>query len=160
MFWAVAQTHPNAAGIACVNLTRQGFTHYNPKMKERIKGRAAYRAVQLFSNYIFVAIENQWRAVRSTKGILDLLMLEHEKPAFVSDEYIAGLKAREDKDGLIVLKQSKFKHGEAVQVKHGAFAFQNGLFDCVSSHDRVFILLSMLGTQRRVELAEDNLVAV
>lgn len=87
-------------------------------------------------------------------------MLEPEVPAFVREDYISGLKAREDKDGLVVLKQSKFKQGEAVQVKHGAFAFQNGLFDCVSSHDRVFILLSMLGTQRRVELSEDNLVAV
>jgi transcription antitermination factor NusG len=160
LFWAVAQTHPNAAGIACVNLKRQGFTHYNPLMKERIKGRATFRSVQLFSNYIFVAIENQWRAVPSTKGILDLLMLEHEKPAFVSEDYITGLRAREDKDGLIVLGQSKFKHGSKVQVKAGPFAFQNGLFDGVSSHDRVFILLSMLGTQRRVELSEDNLVAV
>lgn len=87
-------------------------------------------------------------------------MLEHEKPAFIADDYIAGLKAREDKDGIIVLGTSKFGKGDKVQVKNGPFAFTNGLFDGVSSHDRVFILLSVLGTQRRIELSEDNLVAV
>lgn len=162
MFWAVAQTHPNAAGIACVNLHRQGFTYYNPLLKERYKSKRGltYRTVQFFSNYIFVQIENQWRAVKSTKGILQLLTVENEKPAVVRDEFIADLKARENHEGLIVLGTSKFKTGNAVQIKSGPFAFQVGVFDGMSTRDRVFVLLSVLGTKRRVELLEDNLVAV
>lgn len=160
MSWTVAQTHPNAAGIACVNLQRQGFSYYNPVMLERVKGKITFRKVQLFSNYLFVEIFDQWRSLKSTRGILNILTVEQEKPAIINEEYIAGIRAREDKDGFVVLSQSKFKHGSSVQVKSGPFAFQTGLFDGMSSHDRVYILLSMLGTQRRIEIREDNLVAV
>lgn len=87
-------------------------------------------------------------------------MLEHEKPAIVREEYLADIRAREDKNGFVVLSQSKFKRGSSVQIKSGPFAYQVGVFDGMSSHERVYILLSMLGTQRRIEILEDNLVAV
>lgn len=162
MSWSVAQTHPNAANIACVNLQRQGFSFYNPKIKERavLKRGIIFRTTQMFSNYIFVDIIDQWRAVKSTKGILNLLMSESEKPGVLSDEFILSLKLKENSDGLIVLKQSKFEKGISVQVKSGPFAYAVCKFDGLSSHDRVFVMMSMLGTQRRVEMREDNLIAV
>lgn len=162
MPWTVAQTHPNAAGVACANLHRQGFEYYNPMIKERVKLKhgVAWRSAQMFSNYLFVQIVDQWRALKLTNGISQLLMLEHEKPALIQDEYIISLRAKEGKDGLIVLNKSKFNKSNAVQVKSGPFAYQVGMFDGMSSRDRVFVLLSMLGTKRRVEIAEDNLVAV
>ena len=129
-------------------------------MQERVRGKNLFRKVQLFSNYIFVEIFDQWRALKSTKGISSLLMLEHERPAIINADYLAEIKAREDKNGFVVLSKSKFEMGSSVQVKSGPFAYQVGLFDGMSSHQRVFILLSMLGTQRRVEILEDNLVAV
>jgi transcriptional antiterminator RfaH len=161
--WSVAQTQPNAARIACVNLQRQGFSFYNPLIKEKKickKGFCGWRTVQLFSNYLFVEIIDQWRAVKSTRGILNLLMSEDEKPAVIEDSYITSLRARENKDGLIILGQSKFKNGNAVQIKAGPFAHAVGIFDGMGSRDRVYILLSMLGTKRRIEMSEGNLVAV
>jgi transcriptional antiterminator RfaH len=109
---------------------------------------------------LFVEIIDQWRAVKSTRGILNLLMSEDEKPAVIEDSYITSLRARENKDGLIILGQSKFKNGNAVQIKAGPFAHAVGIFDGMGSRDRVYILLSMLGTKRRIEMSEGNLVAV
>lgn len=126
----------------------------------KLKHGMGWRKVQLFSNYLFVEIVDQWRAVKSTMGISQLLMVGDEKPAFVTDDYIKALQDKQGDDGLIVLGRSKFKNGNAVQVKSGPFAYEVGKFDGVSSRDRVFILLSMLGSQCRIEIKEDNLVAV
>lgn len=161
MPWSVVQTKSNAAGIVCTNLTRQGFDYYNPKVKERIKLKQGltWRTVQMFSNYVFVEIFDRWRAVKSTTGVCQLLMSESEKPAIVPDNFIATLKAREDKDGLIILNKSKFAMSQRVQIKSGPFAYESGLFDGARDRDRVFVLLSLLGSKRRVEVQEDNLVA-
>lgn len=160
--WSVAQTHPNAAAIACANLKRQGFSFYNPLIKERVKLKHGFtwRTAQMFSNYLFVEIVDQWRAVKSTIGISHVLMSESEKPGVMKDEFILGLKAKENSEGFIILGQSKFKQESKVQVKAGPFAYMTGKFDGLSSHDRVYVLLSMLGTERRIEMREDNLIAV
>jgi len=131
-------------------------------ISERVKLKHGFtwRTVQMFSNYLFVEIVDQWRALKSTNGISQLLMLEHEKPAIIQDEYIAKLRSQENKDGVIVLGKSKFKKYDSVQIKSGPFAYDVGVFDGLSSHDRVFVLLSFLGTQRRVEMREDNLILV
>lgn len=158
MPWSVAHTHPNAAGVACRNLERQGFPFYDPKVKERIKLKRGlvWRTVQLFSNYIFVDTLDHWRAVCSTRGISQLLMADG-KPAVIADSLIDAWKAQENSEGLITFNESKFKFGDAVQVKSGPLAFQAGTFDGMSSRDRVFVLLASLG---RLEVAEDNLIAV
>lgn len=161
MAWSVVQSHPNASNIACAHLRRQGFTYYNPRYNERVKlkrGGISWRRTQLFSNYFFVCIADQWRAIKSTTGIANLLMAESEKPASIDDSFIDMLRSKEDPTtGLIILGKSKFNSGDVVQVKSGPFAFERGLFDCKRDDDRVYILLSMLGTQRRVEMLEDNL---
>lgn len=160
--WSVAQTHPNAGNIACVHLQRQGFSYYNPKIQERVKLKNGYghRIAQMFSNYLFIDIADEWRAVKSTIGISHVLMQESEKPAVLKDEFITSLKAQENQDGLIVLGQSKFKKDGAVQIKSGPFAYAIGKFDGLSSRDRVYVLLSMFGTERRFEMREDNLIAI
>lgn len=145
-----------------MNLQRQGFSFYNPLMKERVKLKRGigWRTVQLFSNYLFVEIIDQWRSVKSTRGISQLLMSEKEIPAVVSESYITWLRTFADDDGLITFNQSKFKRGDEVQIKSGPFAYSICQFDGLSSRDRVFVLLSMLGTQRRIEMNEENLIAV
>lgn len=162
MPWSVAQTHPNAAAIACLNLQRQGFSFYNPMVKERIKMKHGFtwRKAQMFSNYLFVEIIDQWRAVKSTIGISSVLMSESEKPGVMPVEFISYLKSQEGPDGLIVLKKSKFEKNCKVQVKSGPFAYQIGEFAGLSSHDRAYVLMTLLGTQRRIEMREDNLIAV
>lgn len=125
-----------------------------------LKHGISWRTVQMFSNYLFVEIFDQWRAVKSTLGISNVLMAESEKPGVMTDEFIAALKAKEGPDGLIVLNKSKFKQGSMVQVKSGPFAYSLGTFDGLSSNDRVFVMMSMLGTTRRVEMREDNLLSI
>lgn len=144
-----------------MNLQRQGFSFENFLIRERValKRGIGWRTVQMFSNYIFVEIVDQWRAVKSTRGISNLLMTEGEKPGVVPDEFITSLRALCGEDGLIVLNQCKFKNGDEVQIKSGPFAYMVAKFDGLSSRDRVFVMLSVLGATRRIEMREDNLVA-
>jgi transcription antitermination factor NusG len=144
-----------------VNLQRQGFLYYNPKIQERVKLKHGYgqRIAQMFANYLFIDIADEWRAVKSTIGISHLLMQESEKPGVLKDEFITTLKAQENQDGFIILKKSKFIKHEPVHIKSGPFAYAVGCVDGMSSQDRVYVLLSFLGAQRRVEMREDNLIA-
>lgn len=163
MPWSVVQTHHNAAGVAVEHLVRQGFEVYDPRYLAKRKladGRPGVRAVQLFPNYIFVHIVDRWRAVMSTIGVAKLLMSGDEKPAQVPPEVIDAIRGRQDKAGYVVLGKSKFEPGDRVQIKEGAFAFMTGICESQRDGDRVAILLSMLGTQRRVLIREENLVSV
>ena len=162
MPWSVVQTRNNAAGIVTKNLQRQGFGYYNPMTGRRRvhRGQVMLRRVQLFPNYLFVLVENRWRAMCSTFGVAQLLMAEPERPAVIADNYIEELKAMEDQETELVMLGSKnFALGQKVEVKSGPFALCVGLYDGQSDHDRVYVLLNLLGAQRRVQLDRRNLIA-
>lgn len=154
------QTHPFAARKAAVNLKRQAFEYYNPICDVRVKTArgTVVRQAQLFQDYMFVFVVDRWRALKSTLGVSQLLMADADTPATVSQEVIDNLRAREE-NGIFVIGKSRFRDGQQLLVQEGPFAWESVIFDGQSSRDRVFVLLSILGTQRRVEMPEDNLVA-
>lgn len=156
-FWSVVQTHPNADRIAVRNLLRQDVAVYNPVFSERIRG--GYRRVQLFTNYIFVQCADRWRVVRNTVGVKDFLFGASDKPARLSDEVVQALRSRENANGVIVLpKAGKFRLGQEVSIRaQRGGEWLRGIYDGQSGADRAFVLLSMLGAQRRVELKEADL---
>jgi transcription antitermination factor NusG len=74
----------------------------------------------------------------------------------VADDIIDDVHKRE-RNGLIELpKAPKLRMGDRVRVLHGPFASQLALFAGMRPHERVLVLLSLLGGQQRVELAQDN----
>jgi transcription antitermination factor NusG len=79
--------------------------------------------------------------------------------ARVPDTVIDGLRASE-RDGLIELpKPPRFQRGDKVRVTSGAFIDRLAVFDGQTAHQRVAVLLRLLGGERRIELPEDGIEA-
>lgn len=158
--WVVIQTKPRASAMVVKHLRQQGFEYYNPRTNLRLvsRGRVTFRRTQLFPDYIFVRVIDQWRALLSTLGVRRLLMSSDEKPAQIKSSIIRELQRAEDESGLVALGP-KFKVGDKVQVKRGPFAYCTGLYDGQSDKDRSLVLLSWLGASRSVAFEEDNLIA-
>lgn len=113
----------------------------------------------LFPSYAFVLIELQWHAARWAPGVVRLV-LSGEQPARVPDRIIEELRSREDRDGLITLPKprlnsgAQFQPGDKVRVINGPLTGLSGLVSTMQPHERVAILLKLLGSIRPVELAE------
>jgi transcriptional antiterminator RfaH len=134
-----------------------GFETYFPRLREwrRSHGRKIEVAAPLFPGYFFLTVEAQWHAARWSPGVVGLLM-NGLVPARVADQIIDDLRKRE-RNGLIELpKRSGLKPGDRVKILRGPFADHFGLFASMRGHERVRILLQLLGSVTRVELARQD----
>jgi transcriptional antiterminator RfaH len=162
--WYVVQTQVNGEAKAVQNLLRQGYEAYLPRyLKRRRHARKVdFTAKPLFPRYMFVAIDmatQRWRSVQSTSGVSHLVTTGDE-PAFLPDGVVSALKAREDANGFVKMDaRPNFAPGDKVRVIAGAFMDNAGLFNGLADHDRVSILLNMLGRQVRVLLDADMVAA-
>jgi transcriptional antiterminator RfaH len=162
--WYVVQTHVNAEAKAVDNLGRQGFAVYLPQyLKRRSHARKVDMVARpLFPRYLFVAIDlvtQRWRSIQSTLGVSHLVCWS-EKPASVEQGVINALKAREDESGFIKLaRRAVFSPGDKVRVVEGAFIDSLALVEGVTDHERVAILLDLLGRKVRVHVGADLIAA-
>jgi transcriptional antiterminator RfaH len=162
--WYVVQTQVNGEAKAAQNLQRQGYDFYLPRyLKRRRHARKVdFTAKPLFPRYMFVAIDmatQRWRSIQSTFGVTRLVC-NGDDPAVVPDGVVPALKAREDDKGFVKLDlRPTFTPGDKVRVLAGAFMDNAGLFNGPADHDRVSILLDMLGRKVRVLLDADIVAA-
>jgi transcriptional antiterminator RfaH len=162
--WYVVQTQVNGEAKAAQNLQRQGYEVYLPRyLKRRHHARKMdFTAKPLFPRYMFVAINvatQRWRSIQSTFGVTRLVC-NGEDPAAMPDGAVAALKAREDDKGFVKLDlRPAFAPGDKVRVLAGAFMDNAGLFNGLADHDRVSILLDILGRKVRVLLHADMVAA-
>ena len=78
----------------------------------------------------------------------------------MEDVVINTLKAREDEGGFIKLaRRSVFLPGDEVRVVEGAFVDSLALVEGVSGHERVAVLLDLLGRKVRVLVGADLIAA-
>jgi transcription antitermination factor NusG len=112
----------------------------------------------LFPGYIFVAVELQWRSARWAPGVRALIM-DGERPAVVGDHIINEIRQREV-DGLIELPKRPLRRGDPVRVTRGIFRDQLALYQGQAPHERIAILLTLLGSPRRIELPRDAIEAI
>jgi len=123
-------------------------------VNRRSYGRRILVAPPLFPGYCFVAVELQWHTARWTPGVVRAV-LDGAQPARVPDSAIDEIRARE-RNGLVGLpKREMFHVGEQVRILQGPFAGHLGLYAGRRAHERVLVLLALLGGQQRVELAKD-----
>jgi transcriptional antiterminator RfaH len=161
--WYVVQTQVNSEATAARNLVRQDYDVYLPRyLKRRLHARKIDLVARpLFPRYMFVTIDmatQRWRSIQSTFGV-SRLVCNGEDPAAVPDGVVAALMAREDSNGFVKVDiKPTFAPGDKVRVLAGAFIDNTGLFSGLADHDRVAILLDMLGRKVRV-LLDANLVA-
>jgi transcriptional antiterminator RfaH len=162
--WYLVQTQVNGEAKAAQNLLRQGYGIYLPRyLKRRRHARKVdFTAKPLFPRYMFVAIDiatQRWRSIQSTFGVSHLVT-NGADPAIVPEGVIHALKAREDEKGFVRIdNKPTFAPGDKVRVLAGAFMDSAGLFSGLADHDRVSILLDMLGRKVRVLLDADMVAA-
>ena len=152
------QPHREALALHCLGLA--GYETYYPRLRDqRIRfGRKVELRPALFPGYAFIAIELQWHAARWTAGVVNLIM-DGIGPAKVADHVIDEIRGRE-RNGLVELpRRETLRPGGSVRVTAGPFAGQFGLYAGQRPHERVLVLLALLGGQQRVELARSAIEA-
>jgi transcriptional antiterminator RfaH len=154
VFWAAAQLQPRREHLALYFLDQAGFQTYSPRVRERIlrRGHKVERLAPLFVGYFFVAIQSAWYPARWAPGVLRLIM-NGETPAHVPSRIIEQLKGRE-RNGVIPLPKGGFALGETVRIVSGPLAGRPAIYAGQTAHERVIVLLHLLGVSR-VELRRD-----
>jgi transcriptional antiterminator RfaH len=146
-YWAVARSEPGREATAVNFLGRGGYGTYLPRIREwRINhGRRVAVTPPLFPNYLFCRIEAGWWSARWCIGVAAMI-LSGDQPARVPDAVIAELQGRE-RDGYVELPEPpRLKPGDPIRVTAGALAGMVGLYAGLRGHERVAVLLGVLGT--------------
>ncbi|MHA6326434.1 transcription termination/antitermination protein NusG [Roseivivax sp. CAU 1753] len=155
--WFAAQLKPNGLGIAERNLTRQGFAHFMPKRLENVRrgDKMLNQARPLFPGYIFVRFDpasSQWRALNATRGLTRIIVNDPRNPRPLPEDFIAGMRARCDSDGLMTTAPA-FQEGDRVRVVSGPMAELVSRIEQLESEDRVQLLTAFMGQETRVSVA-------
>jgi transcriptional antiterminator RfaH len=158
-YWACAQLEVNRERLAVHCLGLAGYQTYLPRIRVRRitqSRKVSVRTSPLFPGYAFVLIELQWHAARWSPGVLRIV-LDGARPAKVPDKVIAELRGRE-RNGLVELPSpAGFRRGDTVRITRGVLTGQLAMFDGMRPHERVAVLLQLLG---RVEFARSDIAAV
>jgi transcriptional antiterminator RfaH len=162
--WYVVHTHVHSEAKAASHLVRQGYSIYLPRYLKRRRHarRIETVAAPLFPRYLFIAIDRmtqRWRSIQSTIGVTHLVC-NGDEPATVTDRVIAELRDREDEHGFIQFdRRPRFARGDKVRVIDGVFDACFGLFEGMADHERVAILIDLLGRKVRVVLDGESVAA-
>ena len=88
------------------------------------------------------------------------LVMDGEQPARVPDAVISEIRSRE-RNGLVELPKPRgLAPGTRVRVVSGPLSEQVGMLAVLRPHERVLVLLQLLGGERPVELARNAIEAV
>src|SRR5262249_3326431 len=160
MFLVCVQLEPNRTALALHCLALNGYEIYHPRLREgrRRRGRRITATPSLFPGYAFVLIVSGWWDARWATGVRRLVM-DGLQPARVPNQVIAEIRSREC-DGLIDLPKLRLQPGARVRVLQGPLQDQIGLLAALRPHERVLVLLQLLGGQQRIELARNAIEAM
>lgn len=159
MFWAAAMLQPRREQLALFSLGQAGFEIYAPRIKERRNGRPALTSL-LFVNYCFVRIVDRWLNAHWAPGVVRIVC-NGDRPAAVPDRVIDELRARQGRDGLVRLPPPPpaLAFGDPVRIRGGPLVGLHGLFAGMAPHDRVLVLLDLLGRQRSISIPTADVVS-
>src|SRR5688572_14127381 len=119
--WYAVYTQPRNETLACEHLARQGFEVFLPRY---LKRRSHARRIEmvpmpLFPRYLFVSFDADganWRVIRSTRGVIDLVR-NCLDPVPVSSAIIEEVKRRRDEEGYVVLaRHLNLKQGSRIRI--------------------------------------------
>jgi transcriptional antiterminator RfaH len=159
-YWVAARARPQREALAQHFLELAGYAVYLPRLREhRVShGRKIETRPPLFPGYLFVEIVIGWWQARWCPGTLGLVM-NCGLPVRVPDSVLDDIRKRE-RNGLVELPRPGLKRGDRVRVVAGPLAGHVGLYAGMKPHERIAVLLRLLGSQRRIELARDDIEAV
>ena len=153
--WLVAQYKTNEFKRVENNLLKQGFNFYLPKIKT--KKNSIIKIELLFPGYIFIyTCPDNYSAIKYTKGIKNIIRFGENYP-YISDEEINNIKVIEESSYLKPI-MSKIRIGQEVMIGKGSLKGIIAKICSLPSKKRVGILLSFLGSSRRVLISEQDLI--
>ena len=158
--WYVVATKTREEEKARVNLERQGYSVFLPKLslKKRRKGHWQVVTESLFPGYLFVALElgeDDPAPIRSTVGCIGLVRFAHVYTP-VPGELIESLQAIESETNDV---EAPFKPGDKVRFVSGPFAGIEAVFDMARGGERAQVLLQLLGKQQRITVGIDEMIS-
>lgn len=145
--WYLVWTKPRQEETALLQLQRQGYSCYLPRIRlQKIRKQQARVVVEpMFPRYLFVRLgsdrdSKSWSPIRSTQGVQQLIYFGG-RPARVDDALVELLLEREH--GLPT--QMLYQPGERVQIASGPFAGIEAVFQMTDAQQRAMVLLEILG---------------
>jgi len=163
MYWCCAQVEPRRERLASHCLGLAGYEIYQPLLREQHRSRHGHRKITvtppLFPGYLFLWVVRSWWDARWSPGVIRLIM-DGLQPAHVPDAVISEIRSRERNGFVELAKLRGLAPGMRVKVLQGPLQDQIGLLDALRPHERVLVLLRLLGGQQRVELARNAIEAV
>jgi transcriptional antiterminator RfaH len=138
-YWAVARTLIRRESFAGERLETAGFEIFVPRT----------RSGPLFPGYLFVRIENRWRIVDRTMGVLGLIKFG-DTPAKCPDGEIAVWRSQMDDHGLVRLPDAApagLRRGAKVNV-----GVLTAIYAGMTAREREVVLIDLLGRRLAVEL--------
>jgi transcriptional antiterminator RfaH len=159
-YWTAAQLQPRRERLALHMLLQEHFTVYAPKLRQRrtIRGCREDSESPLFPGYAFVRITLQWHSARWCPGVVRLVM-DGLQPAKVPEAVIEEIRGRE-RNGAVELPKRRLQYGDRVKILAGPFRGHLAIYAGMSAHERVAVLLQILGGQQRATLAQRDVEAM
>lgn len=149
MPWFAVNTKPRCEASAARHLARQSFVPWLPEVRttRRHARKTETIATALFPGYLFVDLDpavQPWRAINGTVGVRRLVS-PGDRPLPVPDAFIDELRGRRGADGFFAIPTGALRLGDHVRFRAGSFADCVGTLLRVEGHDRVCLLLHILG---------------
>jgi transcriptional antiterminator RfaH len=140
--WIVVRTQPRRETVAVewINRQNQGCESYLPRYFDPRNDQVKL----LLPSYLFVLTPGAWYFLKGTYGVSSVLM-QGDQPQVVLDREIAILRGKEDRKGIIHLKDLELKLGDKVTINWGALKGQVGEYDGNVSSERIRIVLNFFG---------------
>ena len=161
--WYVVHTLPKREPMAKINLELQSFRTFMPLLDKRVRHarRVTDTKIALFPRYLFIALNlerDRWRSVNGTFGVASLVM-EIDKPRPAPVGIVETLISSTQRSGLFAPRDS-LAPGDHVTVLNGPFADRIGKVASLAGHERVAILLDLMGASRPITLARNQVLRV
>ena len=161
--WGVVYTHAQKEFEAQAQIENQGWTCYLPKhlKSTRHARKTSQQIAPLFPRYLFIDFAEKpfSSSLNYTKGV-QCILTNGATPSTVSEQIIALLRSKEDEQGYVETKTiMPFVKGDPMIVKSGCFKGQIATFECMNDHQRVQLLIDLLGKKTSVTLNINEITA-
>ena len=162
MKWMIVQTKSNCENKACLNLKRQGYEVFFPKLKKKISrfNKLIDIIKPLFPGYIFVSINSNqnWSKIKSTYGVFKILKFG-ENLHFLPSDVVDSVRSRCDVNGFAI-DYKKYEKGEKVKFFKNNKISLDAVFEEQIDQKRSFVFINFLNQKVRASVETKHLEAL